>query len=534
MASAGSGIQYRRYRAPRNPGEVFSDPPLADVPQLARSNAAKLCSSSLQLGGQPVSNWMPRARSELFDLACRYTRTYRDVTGHDAFDANRSLVLLTGHQPRLFHPGVWYKNFALDRLAKSQRAVAIHLIVDNDATGSSAIRVPTGTATSPALVTVPYDASSEATPFEERSILDPMQFASFADRVEASLQGLIPDPLIRDWWPTAVDVAKRVEKLGLAISQARHILEGRWGLETLELPLSSLCGTHTFGLFLGNILDELPRFVETYNRSLSEYRQVHHIRSRSHPVPALQGDDSWWEAPCWIWTARDPRRKRLFVRRMSDGLELADRDSLQCRLPRVQSDAGASWLVGLADLAAQGIKVRPRALLTTMYVRLVLCDLFVHGIGGGKYDQLTDAIIERFFLMEPPQFLVLSATLQLPIARTPFQLDDLRCLDQRLRDLRFNPDRYVARSAETQVIIDSKQNWLASAPLADSWRPRHRGIEAANAALWPHVEASREKLLAEREELLVRMRNDKVLGSREFAFCLFPAPTLHALLLDKC
>src|SRR5262245_6448252 len=111
MTAAGSGIQYRRYRAPRCHGEVFADPPLAQVPQAVQTNAARLRSGSVQLFGQPLSHWLPQVRAELFGLARRYTQAYRDISEPVSCDANHTLVLLTGHQPRMFHPGVWYKSF---------------------------------------------------------------------------------------------------------------------------------------------------------------------------------------------------------------------------------------------------------------------------------------------------------------------------------------------------------------------------------------------------------------------------------------
>ncbi len=69
------------------------------------------------------------------------------------------------------------------------------------------------------------------------------------------------------------------------------------------------------------------------------------------------------------------------------------------------------------QLEARGIKVRSRALTTTLYARLFLADLFVHGIGGGKYDELTDELIQGFFECEPPIYLVFSATRWLPLPR---------------------------------------------------------------------------------------------------------------------
>ncbi len=78
----------------------------------------------------------------------------------------------------------------------------------------------------------------------------------------------------------------------------------------------------------------------------------------------------------------------------------------------------------MAGLEAEGFKVRTRALTTTLFARLFLADLFIHGIGGGKYDELTDAIVRRFYGFEPPRYLVLSATRWLPLPSFPVTSDD--------------------------------------------------------------------------------------------------------------
>jgi hypothetical protein len=43
----------------------------------------------------------------------------------------------------------------------------------------------------------------------------------------------------------------------------------------------------------------------------------------------------------------------------------------------------------------------------------------------------------------------------------------------------------------------------------------------------------RERLVAERDATALTLHQSRLLGSREFAFCLFPEATLRALLLDK-
>ena len=55
---------------------------------------------------------------------------------------------------------------------------------------------------------------------------------------------------------------------------------------------------------------------------------------------------------------------------------------------------------------------------TTLFARLLLADMFIHGLGGGKYDELTDSLMRDFYGIEPPSFLVLTGTLRLPFQKT--------------------------------------------------------------------------------------------------------------------
>lgn len=533
MPSAGPVMQYRRYRVPRSHGETFFDPPLSEAPRLIPANVALRRAYSTLWCGEPWVTTAAAARHELIELATRYTRAYRDVAALANASLADPLILMTGHQPQLFHPGVWYKNFMLAKLAKAHGAVAIHLIIDNDATGLAAIRAPAGSIANPRLETVAYDRSLAQVPLEEHPIQDRELFNSFGSRVQRILQSFVSEPLVRTWWPTVIKSSQVENNLGRCLARARHLLEGEWGIETLEIPLSVLCETATFRRFVGRLLADLPRFRDIYNRSLQEYRHVNRVRSHSHPAPELQQFGEWLEAPFWIWNTNDPKRRRLFVRRLGERLELSDRDKLQFTISSPASERCQPAIAELVGMAAAGVKLRPRALLTTMYARLILSDLFLHGIGGGKYDQLTDVIIQQFFGVSPPQFFVVTATAQLPVPRPMVADDELRRLNQQLRDLEHNPDRHLATTDETRTFIASKLHWLANDAPRGARGERHLGIQQANAALRPFVAEAREQLLLRRERLVTMLRHDKILGSREFAFCLFPESTLRALLLDK-
>src|SRR5208283_5464175 len=113
-----------------------------------------------------------------------------------------------------------------------------------------------------------------------------------------------------------------------------------------------------------------------------------------------------------------------------------------------------------------------------------LCDLFMHGIGGAKYDQVTGRLIETFFDITPPGIMVLSATLHLPIQRPGIlpisdateripdrrrdNADYLRDIRRELRELSYHPEKYLhanhlldgESSVRLRALVDEKQRWI--------------------------------------------------------------------------
>jgi hypothetical protein len=182
----------------------------------------------------------------------------------------------------------------------------------------------------------------------------------------------------------------------------------------------------------------------------------------------------------------------------------------------------------LLDLAGAGYKFRSRALTTTMYARLYLADLFIHGIGGGIYDELTDRIMERYFAMPAPAFLVISATLLLPLPRFPDAANRLRTLSRQLRDLNFKPERFVERS-QIAPLIPAKQEWIQRDGTTHAARvERFHAIRALNAQMHPFVQPQIEHVQSEIRELRRQMKWDEVAARRDYAFCLYPEEMLRS------
>jgi hypothetical protein len=520
-------LRYRRLRAPRVDGGILADPPLSAAGTLLTESSSQRALVDYDFRGRRLSQLIASARGELLQAALAYSNSYleRPIASLDA----AAPFVLAGHQPQLFHPGVWIKNFALAELVRDGQAVGVNLVVDTDTARSAAALVPGGTSTAPIAAGVPYDAALAEMPYEERGIADFELLTSFSARAAERLRPLVANPLVTSFWPDVVERGRATGNLGLAVAQARHRLEAEWGCQTLEVPQSQVCQFESFCWFAVSMLSEASRLRDVYNSALREYRRVNGVRSRSHPVPDLVREGDWIEAPFWVWSAANPRRRRLFVRTVGDDLQLTDRAGWQAALP-LSGDGAAAALCSLPG----GVKLRTRALLTTLFARVVLSDLFLHGIGGAKYDELTDLLITRFFDLPPPPYQVLSATLRLPIERPKVDDEDVRRVDGLLRELTYHPEVH-AHNGEGPPhdgfarLVEDKRQWIATALTPENARERHLALRGANEGLQPWVAGLRTKLLTERDQLAELARADAVLASREYAFCLFPEQELREL-----
>jgi hypothetical protein len=520
-----------RYRleTPREDRATLVEPPLDEVSRLVDANLLLRAQYDCDLHGRSLAEISQLARKELLRAARQWTATYRDI-GAEPSDAT-GLIYLAGHQPQMFHPGVWFKNFTLGELARRHGATAVNLIVDNDMLSSPSLRVPGGTPSEPTAEPILFDRPNHQVPYEERRIEEPEMFASFGRRVIDRIAPLIGDPLIGTYWPRVCARAKHTQNLGACLAQARHQLEGDWGFDTLEVPQSDVCRGEAFQWFVAHLLARLSEFRTIHNAALREYRRLHHVRSTSHPVPELAEASGWIEAPLWVWTAAEPRRRRVFARAMGEEIALSDRQLWEARLPlHADGDAGRA-VDRLLELQRNGVRIRSRALVTTLWARLALGDLFIHGIGGAKYDRLTDLLIERFFGLRPPRFMVVSATLLLPIEHDRTTPDDVRTIERDLRGLTYHPEQYLDGATDAPAdLVAAKRHWVETRQTVENARQRCRAIRDTNTALQPCLAPLRQHLSERLAQTRQKLQAESVLGWREYAFCLYPESTLRGFL----
>ncbi|AMV34769.1 hypothetical protein VN12_21765 [Pirellula sp. SH-Sr6A] len=370
------------------------------------------------------------ARSEAAGMLSSGDEASRFVNGTQFVDANRGgegiIWLLGGHQPELFHPGVWFKNFLLhamaSRMGRDHEAIlSLHITIDHDLAKPVSLR--TTCWDSGRLLhrmrPIPIRGSGEPElPWElttyrasrrgdwERWIDDLIE-----DCRTIGVQPLIGD--LRERWMEALETSSH---LGEAFSGFRQIVEKAFGVRNAELPMSRLCRTDAFGEFFRRLALPGSRLLEHYNEARLGYREARAIRNPVQPVPALQRHGEWNELPFWVY------HKSLLIPRSKLWIRGDDRVFVLANEPHdhaawsTQVDLGASvWSEPWRAMMDAGVCIRPRALMTTLYLRYVIADLFLHGIGGGIYDALTDEIAHRVWGVERLPMMVASASLHLPI-----------------------------------------------------------------------------------------------------------------------
>jgi len=531
----------RDLRVPREDNTLFARPPLAETLDTVAANRALLENAQADIQGRSLGDLRTWARSQVVQAAREYTAQFGPVVS-DGSDFETLIV--GGHQPSLFHAGVWVKNFAIHAIASRTHGLAVNLIVDNDTCDRTDLRIPVKNGGSPSTEAVSFDRSRPAEPWEESLILDEAQFRSFGERVVQQMSQWNISPLIGEMWPDAVRHAEGSDCLRDCLTAARHRQERRWGVTNLELPISRLCTLDAFLWFSSHLLVNLPRFRDIHNDVLAQYRRVNRIRSHTHPVPELKEHDGWHEAPFWVWTADDSRRKHVFARQMDKEIHLSDGTTPFASL-RLRPGMDACCAVEtLRELSERGIRLRTRAITTTLFARLCFADLFVHGIGGAKYDEMTDCIVGSFYDLPAPGFLTLSATQHLPLSGAfDVTAADQTALLTHLRELRYHSDRHVVPGADANVdaLVAEKQRLIAEQHAVRSLAvprrerransrnnyERFRRFQEINRQLADCTSEQRARIEKEIESTQMQLATNAVLQDREYSFSLHPAAKLE-------
>jgi hypothetical protein len=167
--------------------------------------------------------------------------------------------------------------------------------------------------------------------------------------------------------------------------------------------------------------------------------------------------------------------------------------------------------------------------MMTMLIRLGLCDMFVHGLGGAAYDRVMENWCRAWLKVDPTPRAVVSATLRLPLREG--QSDD-RGLVAALRDFRIgwhdplslaNHQRPSAAKREFLQRIErlprrSAERRRMYGELHDRLARERRNHEPELASLRGAIESARQRELER-----------PIIERRSWAFPLYPETMIDEL-----
>lgn len=430
-----------------------------------------------------ISQWSVPAAPPRRDALASVVNANARRLGTGTLDPDRPIIA-TGHQAFFWHPGILAKDLAADAAARCRAAQPLHVVVDQDMHEVGVIDLPRVV--------------------DDAIVVERLALAATSVDVPTGCQAPARFDLEHPRLPRAMSEA--LSGLPACDSLAEQVTAA---LTRLRSPLiapmpvifaSQLAQLPAFAAVVEQMLGEARRCVLRYNEAVSAH-------PRAGITPLLLGRELI-ELPLWSLTSRRPRR-RVFA-------DVGD------SRPRLVHEDGR-------PLDLHTVSLAPRALLLTAIMRSAGCDLFIHGLGGGVYDAVTEQWWANWTGQSLAPRAVVTADLFLPIEAPVADRGELARAVWRMHHLPHNIDREPGVDASA----GRRKRDLLDAMAAATDRRQRRALFEALHRLNRDLAAAHPRLLDEAAGQLQRARrgvaNWRLALRRDWCFALYPPESLTAL-----
>ena len=540
------------FKTPARDGEALIWPAPDQWNRLANQTAQRFAAENrARLLDVPLSAARELARRSLrpfFSGAGIFPSPAGGGMGRGDFRTGVSLVdpsrpwFVTGHQTFPFHPGIWAKIVATDAAAAAAQAggVAVNLNLDHDLPHAGPQLAWPAVRADGQWIRRGNLTLDHRQPFERQPAPSPTDIERLCQQVSADLDPLLTEKRTCPF--TLPAPASEPSSFATWSAQMRASLDYSLGLRLVEVMTSQLAEQDAFLLFFADAVARAESLHHCYNQAVAAAERV----TGHLPATPLRREADRLELPFWTLRPERPGRGRLFVSAQSTGAAVTLSDD-RGRIGAIASDdlqtADRAVPAIRRVLAEAGVQLRPRAITFTLFTRMLLADLFVHGIGGAVYDCATDEIFRNHFGIEPPPFAVCSATLLLPLNGEPASADELRQARRNARDLRFNPQRHLSAellanpqagelAAKRQAAVAENERLRQAGPSPQGRLQRHTlylEIGQATSQLVQLLSKPIQSADEQVRQLLQRHQAAAVLTARDFFYGLFPTKRLEQL-----
>lgn len=402
-------------------------------------------------------------------------------------------IIATGHQAWFWHPGILAKDIAMAQAARYHGGHMLHLVVDHDV--HPAMRLP---------IPIRHD---------DAMIEKVVQLARVKDDIPVASQQPVDIKQVQDnlWYLKQEQSASlgnallnipHCENLAQQITVILTRLMKQWVGEVPVLYSTQLLQLPMARRLLEQMVDTAPFMAQCYNNAVNAlpHAGIAHLSIEPDRV----------ELPVWLIRWEQPRM-RVYA-------DIADQQAI------------------LVDATGQPIDpdkdvLAPKALFLSALMRSVVSQLFIHGKGGGVYDQVTELWWSQW--NQPPlnPLAIASADLYMHWDVPFAQPDDVEHARWFAHHLKHNIDRYV--DDVDPMRVEAKEKLIAQ--LAD------RKASRADKKVWfKQLHQLNEQLcqdhhwiLDEAHHQLTRaqhgINNHKLALRRDWPFFLYPDHQLDHL-----
>lgn len=400
---------------------VLLEPPFEQWHDILRANYARRDEIAVALGGDRIK----AIQKSVVREASEYARTLASVAKEVGVSLGihssagyqpETPIVMAGHQPTIYHSGLFFKAKMLSRIAREERALGILVDIDTDVGDA-------GKLVWPRLVDGRIELVSASLTSSGSSEMYRSQHLANTSRIDDVFRQMGEDLIaagLRDEARRAAQVGQVYRALeGRPLAIANAVVRARYEQPGyLEVPLSRLLQCTELGALIHEIAQDARRFASTYNACLDTYRKEHKIKNQANPFPNVKSVNEEQELPLW---------------RVSE----SGRVPVLCRSN------------GRIDLQP-GEFIASRGSVTTMLLRGYCSDLFIHGLGGANYDRFVDFFSSHYLNVILPRFVVASETRYLfadQVAKTKRLLE----LASQYKDIISKTEKFLGKDIFTET-----------------------------------------------------------------------------------
>ena len=387
------------------------------------------------------------------EISRRLKIEFKSFDSGDFNNCSSSFVLASGHQPIIYHSGILYKNYLISRHVKNNKnAIGLNIIIDTDVGDSGKLAVVKKGVYG--LERANFHLAEKDRLFNSTNLKDAAEIAAVFDELTQALAGFtgvdnrsieIYKKLYQDFEGTSVVEAN---------TAIRRYYEGK--AKYIEIPLSEILVLPEIQSYICKLFKDYKKLFWTYNETLDAFRLEHKIKNVANPFPNLILKGNRIEMPFWLIDRKSSTREIIWLESSENNLLVYSEEKLVAK-------GNVEEISKVLETLQLDYQVVPKASFITQILRLGISDLFIHGLGGAKYDEFTDRFIKLYASRNVPSFCTASASrflLEKEISKYELEKSE----HEKRRDMRFHIKNYLADSVFDQAtrkslseLVDQKE-----------------------------------------------------------------------------